>query len=1044
MRCLILRGWWLSLPGRSRLLLVPGLLVLVLGMAGCVSPLEMIVNAADNTPTPVVSPTPAEGPTILLTPATGGLGTRIIVSGQGWRPGDTVYLDLEDPASVTGPQTAYAGAVVTDDGSFALLMTFPDDERWANLPVVLVTAWSSGTGRKVSAEFTLSANAGTPGAIDTPDVTQTPGAGSTPTLQPVATATPSLGGDNVGLVTTANLNVRQGPSVAYPVVRTLPAGSRFEVTGQNGSGDWLQVVMADGRAGWLYRSYTDYLVSTPVVSVPPLPAPTATPVPTSAPIVIDAWRGEYFTGRELQGAPVLVRNDTDLNFAWGNGAPSAVLPADGFSARWTRTLTFSGGTYRFYARSDDGVRAWLDGQLIIDQWRDGGSTTFFAERSLGSGLHTLRVEYYENTGSASLQFWWERLADFPQWQGEYYPNATLSGDPSVVRNDLAVDFNWGRGTPVGGLPADNFSVRWTRTLSFDEGMYRLHALVDDGVRVYVDGNLVIDEWRDGSRREVTGDYRPGSGDHNVRIEYYAAGANASIHVWWERITTYPDWRGAYWMNAGLEGSPALVRNDRTINFDWGGGSPASGLPADNFSAEWTRSVSIDTGTYRFHVLADDGARLWVDDQLLIDQWHDGSLREATYDYAVTGGTHNIRLDYYERTGSARVKLWWEVAPNVDFPDWRGEYWPNQTLSGVATLVRADKSVDFDWGSNSPAYGLPGDHFSARWSRWMDFAAGNWRFYAQADDGIRVYVDGNLVLNQWHDAAGGSPYTVDLNLSGLHWMTVEYYENTGAASARFWIEPAPAQPTSTPTATATSLPPTRTPTAAPTLIAPTEAPTRTPRPTRVRPTRTPTATEVPPTETPTHTPTPVAPIETPTHTPTASPTLSPTATPTAGDEVGGSATPTPTPTVTAVAPGRVARVLINEVMARPGEVDWNDDGAIDQGDQWIELYNPGRAGIDIGGWWLETGREPQDVYLVPAHTVIEPGGFLVLYGSDTGVVLDAEQGGAWLIAPGRRTIDRMSYDHAEDGVSFSRDNRGRWRDSGSPTPGSANGPALPPN
>ena len=52
---------------------------------------------------------------------------------------------------------------------------------------------------------------------------------------------------------------------------------------------------------------------------------------------------------------------------------------------------------------------------------------------------------------------------------------------------------------------------------------------------------------------------------------------------------------------------------------------------------------------------DDGARLWVDDQLLIDQWHDGSLREVTYDYAVTGGIHNIRLDYYERTGSARAK-----------------------------------------------------------------------------------------------------------------------------------------------------------------------------------------------------------------------------------------------------------------------------------------------------------------------------------------------------------------------------------------------------
>ena len=481
-----------------------------------------------------------------------------------------MYLDLEDPASSTGQQTAYAGAVVTDDGSFALLMTFPNDERWANLPAVLVTAWSSGTGRKVSAEFTLSANAATPGITSTPDVTQTPGTGSTPTSQPVATGTSPVGRDNIGVVTTANLNVRQGPSVAYPVVDTLPEGSSFEVTGQNGSGDWLRVVMADGREGWLYRGFTDYLASAPVVSAPPLPAPvpTSTPVPTSVPIVIDAWRGEYFAGRELQGAPELVRNDNDLDFTWGNGAPAAALPADGFSARWTRTLTFSEGTYRFYARSDDGVRAWLDGQLIVDQWRDGLSTTFFAERSLGSGLHTLRVEYYENMGSASLQFWWERLAVFPQWRGEYYPNPTLSGNPTVVRNDLAVDFNWGRGVPASGLPADNFSVWWTWTLSFDEGLYRLHATVDDGVRVYVDGTLVIDDWRDGGRRRSPAIISWAVATITCVSNTTSVLADAFIHVWWEQVSTYPDWRGAYWSNSGLEGNPTLVRNEGAIDFDW--------------------------------------------------------------------------------------------------------------------------------------------------------------------------------------------------------------------------------------------------------------------------------------------------------------------------------------------------------------------------------------------------------------------------------------------------------------------------------------------
>ena len=490
-----------------------------------------------------------------------------------------------------------------------------------------------------------------------------------------------------------------------------------------------------------------------------------------------------------------------------------------------------------------------------------------------------------------------------EWRGEYYPNANFVGAPVVVRNDREITFNWGASAPAPGLPVDGFSSRWTRTLWLsDEGQYRFHAIVDDGMRLFVDGNLVIDAWYDGSQRSVSGNIWLPTGNHNVRVEYYERAGVSVISLGWERMVTYPDWRGEYWSNAGLSGAPALVRNDVDVRFDWGGAAPAPNLPSDNFSARWTRSVQFDQGTYRFHLVMDDGARLWVDDQLIIDQWHDGSVREAIVELALASGMHNVRVEYYEHLDQARIELWWERLPSPLYPHWKGEYWPNMSLSGSPALVRDDPYIGFDWGTASPGIGLPADGFSARWSRQVKFDGGMYRFFAQSDDGVRVFVDGEVIIDAWRDNDASSVYTVDRPLSGTHWLVVEYYEHTGGAVARFWWQPVTLAPTSTPTATATRTP-TRTATATPTMTASptaTATPTRTGQPTPTM-TASPTATE---TEPPTHTPTATLtgqPSATPTASPTATeterPTHTPTATPTATETERPTRTPTATPTAT---------------------------------------------------------------------------------------------------------------------------------------------------
>lgn len=393
----------------------------------------------------------------------------------------------------------------------------------------------------------------------------------------------------------------------------------------------------------------------PTNTLTPVPPPTAT-----SPPAITAWRGEYFANRDLLGGPAFIRNDDAINFNWGNAAPGGAIPPDSFSTRWTRTLSFEGGQYRFHSVVDDGVRLYVDGALVIDSWRDGALRELTADRNLAPGTHSLRVEYYENGGAAQIALWWEKITLYPDWRAEYFDNRTLSGNSRIVRNDTVIDFNWGDASPDASIPPDNFSVRWTRSAAFDAGTYRFHVVADDGVRLWVDNKLIVDEWHDGAPREATADYALAPAGHTLRVEYYEHGGGALVRLWWEKVSpTFADWKGEYWTNQFLSGSPALVRDDSAIDFDFGARSPAVGLPVDSFSVRWSRRLTFAEGIYRFYERADDGFRFYVDGRLALDRWVDGSGNSVyAVDLPLTGA-HDLTVEYYEHTGNALVKFWWE-------------------------------------------------------------------------------------------------------------------------------------------------------------------------------------------------------------------------------------------------------------------------------------------------------------------------------------------------------------------------------------------------
>ena len=228
------------------------------------------------------------------------------------------------------------------------------------------------------------------------------------------------------------------------------------------------------------------------------------PVGGTAPVPIANWKGEYFNNTSLTGSPVLVRDDASINFDWGVGSPAATVVADNFSARWTRTQSFDAGRYRFVAQVDDGVRLWVNNQLIINQWVN-GNTTYTAEIDLPSGNVPIQMEYFESVGGAIARLSWIKLSGSGDWTGQYFNNTTLTGTPVLTRNDSQINFNWGSGSPATGINSDNFSVRWTRIMNFAAGRYRFTATSDDGVRVWVNGQLVVNGLSNHPPQTFTGD-----------------------------------------------------------------------------------------------------------------------------------------------------------------------------------------------------------------------------------------------------------------------------------------------------------------------------------------------------------------------------------------------------------------------------------------------------------------------------------------------------------------------------------------------------------
>ena len=384
----------------------------------------------------------------------------------------------------------------------------------------------------------------------------------------------------------------------------------------------------------------------------------------------------------------MVRDDGvgEIDFDWGLGSPSAEcnVAADEFSVRWTRTIPFAAGAYRFTLVSDDGVRLRIDGQERFANWTDHALATQTVEVALAAGNHKVTLEYYDRWGSARVRLSWEShpcLANVPpdRWRGEFFANLELKGQPVAVRDEgerasLLFEPNDQSPAPACDVPQWNYSARWTRKLTFVQGLYRFNLASNSGVRAYVDGALRADAWTSAGAVKTSFELRLESGNHQVVVEYRTGPGRARVALDWKPlpcVETVPEshWRGEYFNADNPSGTPVMVRDDGDANpleFNWGEDSPSSlcGVQRDRFSVRWTRVVPFTKGTYRFVVAGNDAVRFYIDGALKLDQWREQSARFLV-DVEIPAGTHTLTLEYADFGGTASVKLAWQPPPCIE-------------------------------------------------------------------------------------------------------------------------------------------------------------------------------------------------------------------------------------------------------------------------------------------------------------------------------------------------------------------------------------------
>lgn len=493
---------------------------------------------------------------------------------------------------------------------------------------------------------------------------------------------------------------------------------------------------------------------------------------------------EYYTGQNFDNL-AFTRIDPNVNFDVGFGQIASSLGIDNFSIRWTGKLktAHTSGTqaYTFYADANEGFRMWIDGALVINAWNSPGSTQ--ATINLSAGLHDIKVEYREYLGAANAKLQWQTTGVSKQVIGQQNFLSSAPFDPAQRTGVFLNDNSWHHVAMV-----------------FDGN-------VENGTKIYVDGKHVLTTtikttttpttllplangqnalWI-GAREGATGTGFNGALDEVAVYDRKLSEAAIRAHA----LDGVDFSQGPQWID-----KPSLY-----LRLDETGGSVAHDGSGRGFNGSIGTGVSlgqtqvpppyanpfVSGSSAAFNGAATAGVT--VANQAAL-QLNKGSLETWIKTANAGSGLRTIagKDDAYGifLLDNELVTYDFNATPAQPQAGLRAEYYSDSNFSTLAE-TRVDSSINFNAGFGNITTAAGADTVSVRWTGQIKpaHASGtqSYTFYASADDGIRVWVDGQLLIDRW-TYSGTQEYTGTINLeAGRRYdIKVEYREDIGTAQA----------------------------------------------------------------------------------------------------------------------------------------------------------------------------------------------------------------------------------------------------------------------
>lgn len=529
----------------------------------------------------------------------------------------------------------------------------------------------------------------------------------------------------------------------------------------------------------------------------------------------DGLWGSYFDNRHLSGTPVTNRVEAQVDFDWGPGAPAGVANADEFGARWTGELQAQyTEPYTLSVETDDGTRVWLNEQLIIDDWVDRPAPEVSATVNLTAGQkYLLRVEYYENHLLAGVRLKWSS----PSTPKQIVPQSQLYSVPTDADKnglpDLWESIHFGRVgvQPDGDADSDGLSnlAEYRRQsdprLPLDRGVPNEWAHGNLGSAIgdasYSNGVFTVSSTGRVATNDIGGSadafhfvYQPldGNGQLVARVLESSGGdgagnpAKVGVMV---RLTLHDNSPYIAFIEAGPTGLTFQDRNDAENIYL----PPAALLKAPY----WIKAVRWSDYASGYHSFAKysspDGTN-----------WTLAGLCEVPAGVAVPPQIYVglavasprpdafgvVQFDRASVTPASKLDLLKGAAMVGTGDGLTGRYYSNPDLAGTPALSRVDPLVNFMWKYGAPRAELPADFFSVGWTGEIQAQYTEaYTFHFESDDGVRLRLNDQLIIDNWVVDVRESTATVNLTAGQKYLLQIEYFDARGAARARLrWSSP----------------------------------------------------------------------------------------------------------------------------------------------------------------------------------------------------------------------------------------------------------------